>query len=157
CDAEVVYGLGRTRGDYERGRENLFEVRFLGHATWELSHASAVLMRVANGLPRLPRADLDEDDFRSDLVKTFGQVDARRFDRLWAIAWEAIRQRRGTTVVISERAREEAVRLGNQALRLEPVPLTPATVPLLTAIDGAVLIDPDGVCCAIGVILDGRA
>lgn len=157
CDAEVVYGLGRSTGDYERGRENLFEVRFLGHASWELSHASAVLMRVANGLPRLPRADLDEDDFRSDLARTFGHLDARRFDRLWGLALAAIRQHKGTTLVISEKAREEAVRLGNGALRLEPVPLNPETVPLLTAIDGAVLIDPDSVCYAIGVILDGRA
>jgi hypothetical protein len=157
CDAEVVYGLGRTEGDYERARENLFEVRFLGHATWELSHASSVLMRVANGLPRLPRAELDEDVFREDLARTFGHLDARRFDRLWALALETIRQHKGTTLVISERAREEAVRLGNQALRLEPVPLTPGALPLLTAIDGAVLIDPDGTCCAIGVILDGRA
>lgn len=156
CDAAVVYGLGRTRGDYERARENLFEVRFLGHASWELSHASAVLMRVSNGLPRLPRADLDEDDFRSDLARTFGHLDARRFDRLWRVALSAIRQHKGTTVVISERAREEAVRLGNGALRLSPVALTPETVPLLTAIDGAVLIDPDAVCYAIGVILDGR-
>ena len=157
CDAEVVHGLGRIEGDYERARENLFEVRFLGHASWELDHASAVLMRVVNGLPRLPRADLDEDVFREDLARTFGHLDARRFDRLWALALEAIRQRRGTTVVISEKAREEAVRLGNQALRIDPLPLTPATVPLLSAIDGAILLDPDGTCFAIGVILDGRA
>ena len=30
-------------------------------------------------------------------------------------------------------------------------------MPLLTAIDGALLVDPDGTCTAIGVILDGRA
>lgn len=156
CDAEVVYGLGRVDGDYERARENLFEVQFQSHATWELSHARAVLMRVANGLPRLPRADLDEDDFRADLARTFGHLDARRFDRLWSVALAAIRQHKGTTLVISERAREEALRLGNQALRLEPVALTATSVPQLTAIDGAVLIDPDGTCFAIGVILDGR-
>jgi DNA integrity scanning protein DisA with diadenylate cyclase activity len=68
-----------------------------------------------------------------------------------------VRQRRGTTVVISERARDEAVRLGNQSLRLEPFALTPEAVPMLTAIDGAVLMDPEGRCHAIGVILDGRA
>jgi hypothetical protein len=157
CDADVVYGLGRAEGNYVRSRENLFTVRFLGHATWELAHASAVLMRVTNGLPRLPRADLDEDVFRDDLVRTFGTLDAQRFDRLWSLALAVIRQHRGTTLVISERAQEEAVRLGNQALRLDPLPLVAAHVPLLTAIDGALLIDPDGTCSAIGVILDGRA
>jgi hypothetical protein len=156
-DADVVYGLGGVTGDYERARENLFEVRFQGHASWELSHADAVLMRVVNGLPRLPRADLDEDHFRDDLARTFGHVDAARFDRLWGIALAAIRQHRGTTVVISAKAREEAVRLGNQALRITPVGLAPQAVPLFTAIDGAVLVDLDGVCTAIGVILDGRA
>lgn len=156
-DAAIVYGLGAVGEGYERARENLFEVRFLGHAAWELSHGDAVLLRVVNGLPRLPRADLDEDRFREDVDRTFGHLDAARFDRLWSLALAAIRQQKGTTVVISERAREEAQRLGNQALRIDPMALTPARVPLLTAIDGAVLLDTEGVCWALGVILDGRA
>ncbi len=156
-DAARVFGLGRTTGAYERHAESLFEVEVLGHATWELSHADAVLMRVQNGRPRLARSEIDEDEFRGGLSRAFGHVEPRRFERLLAIAILAIHQRRGTTVVVSDGAQAEALRLGSQALRIRPVPLSPDTVPLVTGIDGAVLVDPEGVCHAIGVILDGRA
>lgn len=156
-DASQVFGLGRVAGAYERAAESLFVVHVRAHGTWELSHANAVLMRVVNGRPRLPHGELDEDEFRLVLARAFGHLEPRRFEDLLAIAIQAIHQRRGTTVVISAGAAEEAVRLGSQALRIRPVPLTPATVPLVTAIDGAVLVDPAGVCHALGVILDGRA
>jgi hypothetical protein len=47
--------------------------------------------------------------------------------------------------------------LDTQATRVEPFPLTESLIPLVTAIDGAVLIDTEGTCHAIGVILDGMA
>jgi DNA integrity scanning protein DisA with diadenylate cyclase activity len=37
------------------------------------------------------------------------------------------------------------------------VPLTPLITQLITSIDGAVLLDPEGYCYSIGVILDGKA
>ena len=94
------------------------------------------------------------DRFRRLLGEVFASP---RVDALWKIAIEAARQHRGTMVVISQEAEAEAARLGPQALGLVPVPLTPDRVPLLTAIDGAVLVDTDGYCHAVGVILDGRA
>jgi hypothetical protein len=47
--------------------------------------------------------------------------------------------------------------LGSQALPIEPSPLTSTLVRQVTSIDGAVLVDPEGKCHAIGVILDGTA
>ena len=60
-------------------------------------------------------------------------------------------------LVISERAADEAARLGSQALTVEPTRLDDSLVRQVTGIDGAVLVDPSGRCHAIGVILDGTA
>jgi hypothetical protein len=60
-------------------------------------------------------------------------------------------------VVVSTGARIEAERLKTQSTTIEPIQLIPRTMQMITAIDGAVLIDPDSNCYAIGVILDGLA
>lgn len=70
---------------------------------------------------------------------------------------QAERARHGTLIVISAQAESEAERLSAQATRISPQLLDAALLGHLTAIDGAVLIDPKGYCQAIGVILDGQA
>jgi hypothetical protein len=60
-------------------------------------------------------------------------------------------------LVISSSAAHEAARLAHQCTRVRPFRPSPATVALVTSIDGAVLVDLDGLCHAIGVILDGVA
>ena len=60
-------------------------------------------------------------------------------------------------LTISASAREEATRLRTQSLGIEPTELTTELVGRLTRIDGALLIDPKGICHAAGVILDGQA
>ena len=60
-------------------------------------------------------------------------------------------------LVITTEALAEADRLKLQCTLIEPVPLTPLITRLVTSIDGAVLLDPEGYCYSIGVILDGRA
>ena len=60
-------------------------------------------------------------------------------------------------LVITTEALAEADRLKLQCTLVEPVPLTPLITRLVTSIDGAVLLDPEGYCYSIGVILDGRA
>jgi hypothetical protein len=60
-------------------------------------------------------------------------------------------------LVFVEDAAEEAKRLGSQAIVIHPVSATPELIKHVTRIDGAVLLGPDAVCHAIGVILDGMA
>ena len=59
--------------------------------------------------------------------------------------------------MVSSEASKEAARLENQCTRIEPVQLRPEIMRMVTAIDGAVMIDPNATCYAIGVILDGVA
>ena len=83
--------------------------------------------------------------------------DSAKIERLWDVVLEASRQKSGTILVITTEALAEADRLKLQCTLIEPVPLTPLITRLVTAIDGAVLLDPEGYCYSIGVILDGKA
>jgi hypothetical protein len=157
ADGENVYALGRQVGIYDDSREDLFVVNFINHYVWEFQHDSKILMRASYGLPSLPRTRLNRSRFRKDLKRTFGLTDTLRVERLWEVVVEASRQKHGTLVVVTTEALAEADRLKLQCTLIEPVPLTPLITRLVTAIDGAVLVDPDAYCYSIGVILDGKA
>ncbi|WP_310392731.1 diadenylate cyclase [Hymenobacter sp.] len=157
ADGENVYALGRHTGHYDPVREDLFVISFVTHYAWELQHAGHVLLRSHYGLPGVPRTRLSRTRFRRDLKRTFGLTDAPKVDKLWDVVLEASRQKHGTMLVISTEALAEADRLKLQCTLIEPVPLTPLITRLITSIDGAVLLDPEGYCYSIGVILDGRA
>ncbi|GAA3974910.1 DNA integrity scanning protein DisA nucleotide-binding domain protein [Hymenobacter antarcticus] len=157
ADGETVYALGRHVGHYDAVREDLFVISFITHYAWELQHAGHILLRSHYGLPGLPRTRLSRTGFRRALKRTFGLTDAPRVERLWDVVLEASRQKHGTLLVITTEALAEADRLKLQCTLIEPVPLTPLITRLVTSIDGAVLLDPEGFCYSIGVILDGRA
>ncbi|WP_086592790.1 DNA integrity scanning protein DisA nucleotide-binding domain protein [Hymenobacter crusticola] len=157
ADGENVYALGRLVGTYDIHREDLFVVNFINHYAWELQHDGKVLMRASYGLPSLPRVRLNRTRFRKDLKRVFGLFDHVKVERLWEVVVEASRQKHGTLLVVTTEALAEADRLKLQCTLIEPVPLTPLITRLVTAIDGAVLIDPDAYCYSIGVILDGKA
>ena len=67
----------------------------------------------------------------------------------------AVQQKHGTTIVIAENAVEEAKRLSSSSFKIIPFDCM-KMIKHITSIDGAVLIDTDGNCHAIGVILDGK-
>src|SRR6266568_1943411 len=153
-DGSVAYELGRQRADYPSMSESLFQVLVIGDGVWELHHASVPLATVQLGTPRLPEQRLRRERLDDISSRVFRECDS---DALWALATAAADAEHGTMLVISERAGEEAARLGNQALTVEPTRLDDSLVRQVTSIDGAVLVDPAGRCHAIGVILDGTA
>lgn len=151
-----AYGLGRMENRYDESREDLFEVAFLRHHTWELQHAGHTLMHVRYGQPMLKAEPLSEDRFKMDVQRVLGMEDVE-VNLLWEITAEARCQSHGTLLIISSHAEEEANRLAGQSTGIEPVILDRQLVASLTAIDGALLLDPSGTCYSIGVILDGLA
>ncbi|MFD2787825.1 diadenylate cyclase [Hymenobacter rubripertinctus] len=157
ADGENVYALGRQIGQYDATREDLFVISFVTHYAWEFQHGGQVLMRSHYGQPSLPRTRLNRTKFRRDLKRTFHLTDAGKIEKLWDVVLEASRQKAGTLLVITTEALAEADRLKLQCTLIEPVPLTPLITRLVTAIDGAVLLDPEAFCYSIGVILDGKA
>ena len=157
CDSAYIYGLGGPVGVYDPQSEDLFVVDFTKHYTWSLQHADHVMVRVTYGQPRLSHMQIEEGKFKRALWRIFNHVDHSKTERLWALVLEATKQKHGTTVVVSSEASSEAARLESQCIRIDPVQLTPDITRMVTAIDGAVLIDPNATCHAIGVILDGLA
>lgn len=153
CDSCSAYGLG-TIENYDGSSEDLFVVRFLGRFTWELSHAGNVMMYCREGTPRLAPPAPPLASIRETLERVFKGAE---LDRVVSLAEAIARQNHGTMLVITTLAATESQRLIKQATAIEPFPLTNELIPLVTSIDGAVLIDLDGTCHAIGVILDGLA
>lgn len=156
-DSAMIYGLGRKVGKYDARREDLFSIRFIQQHIWELLHDDHILMQVKFRQPTLPRFAIDEHKFRSDLSRIFSTIKPNEINRLWELTVSATKQKHGTLIVISEKAKSESERLENQSTLLKPIQLTPQLMETITAIDGAVLISPDSTCFAIGVILDGIA
>jgi hypothetical protein len=60
-------------------------------------------------------------------------------------------------IVVAEDAESEAARLASQGTSIEPVQMSVDLLRQVSAIDGSILLDPQGNCHAIGVILDGIA
>lgn len=154
-DSNKVFGL--VDADIDEKKEDVFEVVFLGHHQWELKHQSELLMQVKFGDPSLPRRISYEPKLRSDLARLLPGISSEDQDRLISLVRQAERARHGTLIIISAEAPSEAERLAAQATCIAPQLLDAALLDHLTGIDGAVLIDPEGLCHAIGVILDGLA
>lgn len=156
-DSALIYGLGEQTGKYNPKNESLFVIDFISHFKWEVSHDNNPMMIVEYRQPNLPKDRIDRTKFYSDLKRIFKDIDKSQLDNLWDITTEATKQKHGTMLVISDNAKAEAERLGKQSFSLNPLKLTVGIVQQITSIDGSVLIDKDGICYAIGVILDGLA
>lgn len=156
-DSAVIYGIGKIVGRYDYRKEDLFQVDFTSHYTWDLLHAGHTLMRVAYRQPRLPKMRVDKEKFGSDLARIFRITDKKTIENMWELVLAATDQKHGTILVIFDLAPTESERLDNQCIRIKPVKMTPELLAMVAAIDGAVLIDARGICHAIGVILDGLA
>jgi DisA bacterial checkpoint controller nucleotide-binding len=156
-DSAHVLGLGAVSEEYDPSTEDLFVVEFVDHYKWELRHADAVLMRVEYGIPGLPHPKLHRAALGAVVARVFPATPVEVDKRLWRIVETAMEQPHGTTIVVSAEAETEAERLTGQSTRIEPVVLGEEMIRRATSIDGALLLDAEGRCHAIGAILDGRA
>jgi hypothetical protein len=153
-DGDLVYGLGTVSASYDTTSESVFVVHLTGRGSWELTHAGEALLTVRDGVPHLPTRVLDENYFEDLADRLFSNAD---LDALLEAARATGNHAHGAMLIISGDAAGEAARLSPQSWSIEPTRLTPALLTQLTNMDGAVLVDPQGQCHAIGVILDGIA
>lgn len=156
-DATDVFGLGYLVSPDDPSYEPIFEVHFTRHYSWELTHDAHLMMKVVSNTPRLPQGRVDAENFARTAQRVFPQIDDATTSYLWELTQRATAQPNGTILVISEGAAPEAMRLTRQCFRVAPRLMTPSVLRLVTNIDGAVLIDPNGMCYGIGAILDGLA
>ena len=155
-DSSDIFGLCTVSG-YDVEKEDLFFVNVTGHQEWELRHAGVCLMTVKFGRPSLPSLGLDVDKLRFDLGRLFPDINNQQVEDLIALIKQAQTEAHGTMLLISDAAEAEAKRLSTQATPVDPIQLAPDLLAHLTAIDGAVILSPEGSCYAIGGILDGLA
>jgi hypothetical protein len=154
-DGHQIYGLGGIKGTYTLKREDLFVVEFVEQDSWRLRHGRHEMMVVTRGQPRLPSPRVSKKEFRKYFQRRIGRAVKSDLKLIYRLVEAAInRQKHGALLVISDNAEGEASRLGGQ---VEPFPVTVEKMQSLTAIDGAVLIDPAGRCHGVGAILDGQA
>lgn len=154
-DGVHAFGLGIVSQEYDLEAETVYSVKVVGRGSWELAHHELPLLRVDNGIARLPQERISEDKFIDTVERIYGEAgDAQA---LWNLTRAAAKQQHGTMLVVHRDAVGEATRLAPQALSIEPRRLEAEALSSLTAIDGAILVAPDGNCHAVGVILDGLA
>lgn len=156
-DSVLIYGLCQLKGKYNYHEESLFIVNFTKHFHWEVTHHDHVLVSVAFRMPDLYNEKINREKFFSSLKRLFAGIDKIRLNTLWDITMEATKQQHGTILAISSKAADEALRLSSQCFKIRPIRINKDIIHQITSIDGAVLIDIDCTCHAIGVILDGIA
>lgn len=130
-------------------------LRVLGRGSWVAEHNNIPLLSVTDGHPTVPRERLDKNTFSDAVERIFGEH--ADVEELWRLALEASEQHHGTMLVIHANAENEARRLSPPAIGIKPGPLADSTLLAVSAIDGAILVDPAGHCHAVGTILDGLA
>lgn len=156
-DGEFVTGFGSIFGVYDPTGSDLFMVRFTGHHKWEVLHDDHSMMVVKHEVPRMPSPSLNRAEFISSCGILFPHIGLEKINFLYQLALSVCKQRHGTILVITPFAKDESERLTSQSMGIVPTVASEEILRCVSSIDGAILIDMDGVCHAIGVILDGSA
>jgi hypothetical protein len=151
---EGIVGFGSLQ---DFGDTPIFRAVFTGHYRWALYVNDTLLMNCAFGIPSVPQPRLTFETFFSNIRRVLPGLTLEHGKALWDAVSAAMDQRHGTMLVVSDAASSEAQRLRSQAIAIEPIKLSSALVARISGIDGAILVDRDCNCHAIGVILDGIA
>ena len=158
ADCQKILGLGQLAfGVDPWATQDVFQIEFLDHYNWRLSCGEEVMLISTYGSPSLPQELFPTERLSDTYQRLFPDArpsDLSRFMELFRIAVDA---GHGSMLVTAQDAEEEAQRLQRQGARVAPTRLTPELFRQVSSIDGAILVDPHGVCHAVGVILDGAA
>jgi hypothetical protein len=157
ADSEVIYGLGTLASNHDIESQSAFVIDFIDHYHWELKNGNEVLLRSHYGDPTLPKEKPSQERFIDNFSRLFPNSSNEARKRIWSIFSVAIRQKHGCMIVVADDAKLEADRLAQQGTTIEPATLTADILNRASGIDGAILVDPECLCYAIGVILDGAA
>jgi len=158
ADSHKIYGLGKLKDSHDAyAAQDAFTAAFIDHYHWELRCGNQALLRSHYGVPKLPQEPFDKAAFLAQYARLFPGASTEDGLHLWSLLLVQIRQEHGSMVVVAEDACSEARRLGKQGTCIEPTRLTESLLRSFSGIDGTILLSPDGVCHAVGIILDGEA
>ncbi|HVT07748.1 MAG TPA: DNA integrity scanning protein DisA nucleotide-binding domain protein [Polyangia bacterium] len=160
CHGEMCLASGGRSVDALVARSELgpgtLVVEFQAQHRWTLSADKRLLMRVENGIPTFPTYGLPRERFESAFRRVFPSY-GENVDPVWQTVSGMLSADHGALIVISADAESEAKKLATQGTPIAPRLLRKAESMSVARVDGAILIDPQGLCHAFGVVLDGSA
>ncbi|WP_394754237.1 hypothetical protein [Crenothrix sp.] len=157
ADCEKIHGLGKLNENHDATQQDAFIVDFLDHYHWQLRCGEQVLIQSEYGKPSLPKEVISRDRFLDNYSRLFPQTSSEQQNHIWQLFNFAIKQNHGSSLIIANDAESEAERLARQGTTIKPVLMTTELFQRVSGIDGTIILDPFGICHAIGVILDGFA
>lgn len=150
---DAIYGLGKI-SDVSAPP---YCIDILAPQQWDFKRGDQVLMRTHFGEAHLPQEPISTARFVENMERIFKGIPSHAVNRFRIVLDLLTQLPRGSMLVIAEDAALEASRLGQQGTLIDPTPLTKELLERCTSIDGSIISDPDGICYAVGVILDGTA
>lgn len=154
-----------TTKDFESSEGEL--VRESGKKIYRISRDLEVveknLIKVSFKSPIIGGDGFTSDKFKRLLKSEYSNEEYRIkeevIEYLEKVVISAKEQKHGTMVVITDykTAVSELKKLKKQSILIESAEIIPEYIKYLTSIDGAIYFDTNGMCHAIGVILDGIA
>lgn len=151
CDSTSVYGLSQ----HFPGAGPTVNIRIRGRGKWDVHFEGAPVMVIVDRLPHVPKPVVDENITARDLRRLVPSMTEPVAKEFAAVASALAIVGHGSLLVVSANAAIEAERLANDSIALSAVKLTVPLAEQFSRIDGAILCSPDGLCHAVGVILDG--
>ncbi|BAK76728.1 hypothetical protein NH8B_1913 [Pseudogulbenkiania sp. NH8B] len=157
ADSRYIYGLGHLKDSYDSSAQDAFTVDFIDHYHWELRWGNQGLLRSHYAVPKLPQEPFNKAAFLANYARLFPQSSQENGLHLWNLLLAQVRQEHGSMIVVAGDAASEARRLSKQGTSIVPTLLSESLLRSASGIDGTILLDPSGLCHAIGIILDGEA
>lgn len=135
-----------------------YSIIISGSSRWSFLRGKKTIFQMEGGNLRTPKS---RDEFkrfcdvlqRAEIQMTSQQITTLYNDTISSL----LKQKHGSILVVSEQAKEEAIRLQRNAILLDsPLKLSQELATSFSSVDGAILLDVSGECYAFGVIMDGE-
>lgn len=148
---ERIWGLGKIRN-----LAGIHIVSFCGYMKWVLTYGNSEIVSFDKG-NFIYHEDQNKDKDLKSVVQDLGF----NIKKISKIIEYAIRQQHGALLIFSGEANGEVARLScaNRGIDIEPIDLYSNldVILKLSSVDGAVILDGEGIAYGFGVILDGEA
>lgn len=155
CNEILGIHYGNKRFSYD---DNYF-ITFTGNNTFTVNKKNQLLLIVKDGIPDFPK-ELEKDDIKLETIvkNEFDNLSLKKQEKIIEVVTNLKKsQKHGAVIIISDNADKEAKRFSNMSITFtQPVKYEKNAFKTFTEIDGAIILDLDCNCHAIGVILDGN-
>lgn len=156
-DGAFAYSIGSLNKEYKRNEDGVFIFKISSRFVWKLYCNDRLILKYEYGNPYPEDFIYNENGLIESIDRIITHDNAKDTNRIYNIIKEISTLSHGTTLVFSRNIENEASRLSAEGFLIEPKEIDYSYLHMITAIDGAVLIDNKCVCHSFGVILDGKS